>query len=52
MHLALISDIHGNLVALNAALRQIDRAETDQIVCLGDIAASGPQPAVGRIRNY
>ncbi len=44
MKLALISDIHGNLFALNAALNAIQNQNIDQIICLGDIAAFGPQP--------
>ena len=42
--LALISDIHGNGVALDAVLADIAVQEVDEIVCLGDIAAGGPQP--------
>lgn len=45
MRIALISDIHANLVALNIALADIARRGADQIVCLGDIADLGPQPA-------
>jgi predicted phosphodiesterase len=44
MRVALISDIHGNLVSLEAVLADIDRAQVGQIVCLGDVAALGPQP--------
>jgi predicted phosphodiesterase len=44
MHIALISDIHGNLVSLEAVLADIDRAGVDQIVCLGDVTVYGPQP--------
>ena len=42
MRIALISDIHGNLTALESIMSEIK--EADQIVCLGDVAASGPQP--------
>jgi putative phosphoesterase len=42
--LALISDIHGNGVAFDAILADIAAREVDEIVCLGDIAAGGPQP--------
>lgn len=42
--LALISDIHGNLVALDAVLAAIQARGDAQIVCLGDVAATGPQP--------
>ena len=44
MRTALIADIHGNLVALDAVLSDIDRRGADRIVCLGDVAATGPQP--------
>jgi predicted phosphodiesterase len=44
MRIALISDIHGNLVSLDAVLADINRKEIDQIVCLGDVADLGPQP--------
>jgi len=42
--LALISDIHGNAVALQAVLEEIRKEGVDQIVCLGDVAAMGAQP--------
>ena len=38
MRVALISDIHGNLVALDAVLADLEREQVDQIVCLGDVA--------------
>jgi putative phosphoesterase len=44
MRIAIISDIHGNLVALKAALSDIKRRKANRIVCLGDVAAAGPQP--------
>jgi predicted phosphodiesterase len=37
-----LSDIHGNLTALESVLSVIENAE--QIICLGDVAAVGPQP--------
>ena len=53
MRIAIISDIHGDLVALNAALDDIARARVDRIICLGDVAAFGPQPTevVARLRE-
>lgn len=53
MRLALISDIHGNLVALDAVLMDINREQVNQIVCLGDAATIGPQPrqVVARLRS-
>lgn len=44
MRIAIISDIHGNFVALKAALSDIKRREANRIVCLGDVGAIGPQP--------
>jgi predicted phosphodiesterase len=54
MRVALISDIHGNLVSLEAVLEDIDREEVDQIVCLGDVAVLGPQPleVLARLRAF
>jgi putative phosphoesterase len=42
--IALIADIHGNLAALDAVLDALTAEPPDQIVCLGDVAATGPQP--------
>ena len=52
MRLGLISDIHGNLPALETVLDHLRRARVDQLVCLGDVAAFGPQPreALSRLR--
>jgi predicted phosphodiesterase len=44
MRIALIADIHGNLAALEAVLAAIEQERPDEIVCLGDVAAMGPQP--------
>ena len=44
MKIALISDIHGNAISLQAAVSDIDQHNVDRIICLGDIAATGPQP--------
>jgi putative phosphoesterase len=51
--LALISDIHGNNVALDAVLAEIDRDNVDDIICLGDLVAGGPQPGavIRRLRE-
>jgi putative phosphoesterase len=43
MRLGLISDIHGNLPALERVLADLAREDVDQIVCLGDLAV-GPLP--------
>ncbi len=41
---ALISDIHGNLEALEAVLQDIEQRGVDQIFCLGDVIGYGPNP--------
>ena len=42
MRVGFISDIHGNLFALEAVLADLERQELDRVVCLGDICF-GPQ---------
>lgn len=44
MRVALISDLHGNAVALDAVLRDIVRVGVAHTVCLGDTATLGPSP--------
>lgn len=44
MRIAIISDIHGNLTALQAVLADIKLQKVDDIICLGDIVTLGPQP--------
>jgi predicted phosphodiesterase len=41
---AILSDIHGNLEALEAVLADIARQGVDSIYCLGDIVGYGPNP--------
>ena len=43
--LALISDIHGNLLALDAAIAAIESHRPDGVAILGDLAFNGPRPA-------
>ncbi len=52
MRVALISDIHANAVALDAALSHLRQDGVDEVVCLGDVAQGGAQPAeaVDRLR--
>ena len=45
MRLAAISDIHGNLPALEAVAADLRRQAPDALVCLGDISLRGPRPA-------
>lgn len=51
---ALISDIHGNALALEAVLKDIQRRGADRIVCLGDVATLGPQPrrTIALVRDH
>src|SRR5438093_7161914 len=44
MRVAALADIHGNLPALEAVLRDVEREKPDLIVFCGDVA-SGPMPA-------
>ena len=41
---AIVSDIHGNLEALNAVMDDIEQHDVDEILCLGDIVGYGPNP--------
>jgi putative phosphoesterase len=46
MKLALVSDLHANLEALDAVLADVDRVSPGaQLVCAGDIVGYGPDPA-------
>ncbi len=53
MRIAVFSDIHGNNVALEALLADLDQNPADRLVCLGDAIQGGPQPAevVRRLRE-
>lgn len=44
MKIAVISDVHGNLIALDAVLEDIKAQECEKIFALGDYAMAGPQP--------
>ncbi len=44
MRVAVISDIHGNLHALEAVLAAVDDESPDAVWCLGDIVGYGPRP--------
>jgi diadenosine tetraphosphatase ApaH/serine/threonine PP2A family protein phosphatase len=44
MRVAVISDIHANLHALEAVLEDVDAAAPDEIWCLGDLVGYGPKP--------
>lgn len=45
MKIAVLSDIHGNLPALEVVMAHIDQSRPDQVVVNGDVVNRGPQPA-------
>lgn len=51
--IALFSDIHGNLPALDAVVSDISAAGLTEVYCLGDLVGYGPDPAgvIDRIRS-
>ena len=53
MRIVFFSDIHGNLEALEAVLKDIQSQNIERIYCLGDLVGYGPQPqeVVQRIRD-
>jgi len=44
MRVAVISDVHSNLHALQAVLEAVDGERPDAIWCLGDVVGYGPKP--------
>ncbi len=53
MKYAVLSDVHANIVALDAALADVAALGIDRVVCLGDVVGYGPAPAetLERIRT-
>ncbi len=53
MKIAIISDIHGNMQALESVLKNIEKENCQKIFCLGDLAMAGPEPekTIEKIRN-
>lgn len=51
--MAIVSDIHSNLPALEVVLEQIEKEGVDQILCAGDIVGYGPHPneVIERLRK-
>ena len=49
---AIVSDIHGNLEALDVVLADIDRRRIESVVCLGDFVGYGASPneCIDRLR--
>ena len=53
MKIALFSDIHANLPALEAFFKDLDTREVDQLYCLGDLVGYNiwPNEVINEIRN-
>jgi diadenosine tetraphosphatase ApaH/serine/threonine PP2A family protein phosphatase len=53
MRIAVLSDIHGNVHALDAVLEEVERADVHQVWCLGDVVGYGADPndCCARIRE-
>ncbi|HWI70696.1 MAG TPA: metallophosphoesterase family protein [Baekduia sp.] len=53
MRIAVLSDIHGNLHALDAVLADVEREDVHEVWCLGDIVGYGADPndCCARIRE-
>src|SRR5215207_9533897 len=54
VRLALISDVHGNLEALESVIADIDERSPDaKLVCAGDVVGYGPDPeaCIARLRS-
>jgi predicted phosphodiesterase len=51
--IALFSDVHGNIEALDVVLADIDASGVGETYCLGDLVGYGPDPAavVDRVRS-
>jgi putative phosphoesterase len=44
MRIGVVADVHGNLVALEAAIAALREAGAKRILCCGDLVGRGPQP--------
>ncbi|MEZ4630580.1 MAG: metallophosphoesterase family protein [Deinococcales bacterium] len=42
--MGIISDVHANIIALEAVLAKLEEHQVDQIICLGDLVGYGPFP--------
>jgi predicted phosphodiesterase len=53
VRIALFSDVHGNLAALEAVLGAVAAAAPDRVLCLGDVVGYYPDPAacIARVRE-
>ena len=52
--IAILSDIHGNMPALEAVIEDIKLRNIDEVICIGDLIGKGPEPAkvIAKIRNH
>ena len=44
LRIGILSDIHGNLEALESVLKAVQQEAVDRIICLGDLVGYGPNP--------
>jgi putative phosphoesterase len=53
LRLAVVADVHGNVAALDAALKDIKRHKPDRLLICGDLVLNGPRPTetVARVRE-
>jgi diadenosine tetraphosphatase ApaH/serine/threonine PP2A family protein phosphatase len=53
MRLALLSDVHANVEALDAVLADVDAWRADALLCAGDLVGYGPDPeaCIERLRS-
>src|SRR5512141_1655082 len=58
MKLAILSDVHANLAALEAVVADIDRWQPDRVIVGGDVINRGPRPrecldlVLNRVRTH
>ena len=54
MRIAIVSDIHGNLLALDAVVTDIEKQSVDEVWCGGDIGWAGPwaSECIARVRKW
>ena len=45
MRIAIFTDIHGNKEALKAIIKDTKKEKIDEVICLGDVVAIGPNPS-------
>lgn len=46
MRIGIISDVHGNIKAMEAVLQQLEDKKVEKIICLGDLV--GRSTEIGR----